>query len=84
MGYTAYALATFLPRSESENAELTLDIESENVWEATSDWNEDDVEAVMEEEVVLPTFKGEGEGVAKVKGMERKIWRRANGSVVGR
>ncbi|KAG9312340.1 hypothetical protein JVU11DRAFT_7656 [Chiua virens] len=49
VGYTAYALASFLPLSEGENAELALDIEFENEWEATSDWNEDDIEAVMEE-----------------------------------
>jgi CTD kinase subunit gamma len=29
--------------------ELTIDIEFENGWEATSDWNEDDDEAVAEE-----------------------------------
>ncbi|KAF8138931.1 CTD kinase subunit gamma CTK3-domain-containing protein [Boletus edulis] len=49
IGYTAYALASFLPLSESENATLALDIEFENEWDATSDWNEDDEEAVMEE-----------------------------------
>ena len=48
VGYTAYALATFLPPNESENADLVLDIKIENEWEATSDWNEDDVEAVTE------------------------------------
>ncbi|KAF8418630.1 CTD kinase subunit gamma CTK3-domain-containing protein, partial [Boletus edulis BED1] len=48
-GYTAYALASFLPLSESENATLALDIEFENEWDATSDWNEDDEEVVMEE-----------------------------------
>ncbi|KAH0828936.1 hypothetical protein J3R83DRAFT_2360 [Lanmaoa asiatica] len=36
-GYTAYMLATFLPLSEGENAELVLDIELENEGEATSD-----------------------------------------------
>jgi len=29
--------------------ELTMDIEFENEWETTSDWNEDDEEAVVEE-----------------------------------
>jgi CTD kinase subunit gamma len=29
--------------------ELTIDIEFENEWETTSDWNEDDDEAVLEE-----------------------------------
>jgi hypothetical protein len=29
--------------------ELTIDIEFENEWETTSDWNEDDDEAALEE-----------------------------------
>lgn len=63
VGYTAYALASFLPLSESENAELALDIEFENEWEATSDWNEDDVEAVIEErELCYPHLRRRGEG----------------------
>ncbi|KAH7929564.1 hypothetical protein BV22DRAFT_1029421 [Leucogyrophana mollusca] len=41
------SLATFLPLTDAE--ELTLDIEFENEWDATSDWNEDDVEAALEE-----------------------------------
>ena len=69
MGYTAYALATFLPLSESENAELALDIEFENEWEATSDWNEDDVEAVMEErELCYPHLRRRGEGEGQDQG----------------
>ena len=68
VGYTAYALATFLPLSESENAELALDIEFENEWEATSDWNEDDVEAVMEErELCYPHLRRQGEGQENVE-----------------
>ena len=56
--HSAYALASFLPLSEGENAELALDIEFENEWEATSDWNEDDVEAVMEErELCFPHLR---------------------------
>lgn len=56
--YGAYALTSFLPLSEGENAELALDIEFENEWEATSDWNEDDVEAVMEErELCFPHLR---------------------------
>ena len=56
--HSAYALATFLPLSEGENGELALDIEFENEWEATSDWNEDDVEAVMEEsELCFPHLR---------------------------
>ncbi|KAF8546340.1 hypothetical protein OG21DRAFT_1518210 [Imleria badia] len=63
LGYTAYALASFLPLSEGENAELALDIEFENEWEATSDWNEDDVEAAVEErELCYPHLRRRGEG----------------------
>ena len=63
VGYGAYALASFLPLSEGENAELALDIEFENEWEATSDWNEDDVEAVVEErELCYPHLRRRGEG----------------------
>ncbi|KAH0835808.1 CTD kinase subunit gamma CTK3-domain-containing protein [Lanmaoa asiatica] len=74
-GYMAYALAAFLPLSEGENAELALDIEFENEWEATSDWNEDDVEAVMEERVLCYPHsrrRGEGErqGKCQVQGEE--------------
>ncbi|KAL4081733.1 hypothetical protein V8B97DRAFT_2020384 [Scleroderma yunnanense] len=47
--YNPYGLASFLPLSDTENAEVALDIEFENDWEATSDWNEDDVEAIVEE-----------------------------------
>lgn len=54
-------LATFLPLDNSNSREdypgsswapgeeLTIDIEFENEWETTSDWNEDDEEAVLEE-----------------------------------
>lgn len=47
-------LASFLPmggtRTEDEgNEELPIDIEFENEWETTSDWNEDDDEAAGEE-----------------------------------
>jgi CTD kinase subunit gamma len=40
--------------------ESALDIEFENEWETTSDWNEDDVEVVTEESELC--FPGEGEG----------------------
>ena len=43
----AYSLTTFLPLSR--NAELGLNIVFENEWEATNDWNEGDLEVVMEE-----------------------------------
>jgi CTD kinase subunit gamma len=50
-----------LPLSDTENAELALDIEFENEWEATSDWNEDDVEATAEErELCHPHLKRKG------------------------
>jgi len=44
-------LACFYPLTEPGEGqeELALDIEFENEWEATSDWNEDDEEAVGEE-----------------------------------
>ncbi|EIN06627.1 hypothetical protein PUNSTDRAFT_72264 [Punctularia strigosozonata HHB-11173 SS5] len=56
-------LASFLPLDEHDegwrpNEELTLDIEFENEWETTSDWNEDDDEAVSEEtELCFPDQK---------------------------
>jgi len=40
--------AGFLPLREYDNPELALDIEFENEWGGTSDWNEEDVEAVLE------------------------------------
>ena len=47
-------LASFLPLTDDGDGEeeLTLDIEFENDWETTSDWNEDDDEAAMEENVL--------------------------------
>jgi CTD kinase subunit gamma len=39
--------------------ELTIDIEFENEWETTSDWNEDDEEAAVEEADLC--FPPEGE-----------------------
>jgi len=39
-------LASFMPLTDEE---LTIDIEFENEWETTSDWNEDDDEAAAEE-----------------------------------
>ena len=44
-------LASFLPLTDDGDGEeeLTLDIEFENDWETTSDWNEDDDEAALEE-----------------------------------
>ncbi|PVF93554.1 hypothetical protein CPB86DRAFT_790007 [Serendipita vermifera] len=34
---------------EQEMPQLAIDIEFENAWETTSDWNEDDIDAVFEE-----------------------------------
>ncbi|EMD32892.1 hypothetical protein CERSUDRAFT_57744 [Gelatoporia subvermispora B] len=47
----ATQLAAFLPLTDDGDGEeeLTLDIEFENDWETTSDWNEDDDDAVVEE-----------------------------------
>ena len=55
-------LASFLPLTDDGDGagELTLDIEFENEWEATSDWNEDDEEAVAEENELC--FSGTGGG----------------------
>ncbi|KAI0800451.1 CTD kinase subunit gamma CTK3-domain-containing protein [Fomes fomentarius] len=55
-------LASFLPLTDYGDGagELTMDIEFDNEWEATSDWNEDDEEAVAEENALC--FPGEGQG----------------------
>lgn len=46
----ASQLASFYPLAEAEGQEeMPLDIEFENEWETTSDWNEDDDEAIAEE-----------------------------------
>lgn len=37
------------PSTEAEAPQLAIDIEFENAWETTSDWNEDDVDAIYEE-----------------------------------
>ncbi|KAF8836604.1 hypothetical protein BDN67DRAFT_973935 [Paxillus ammoniavirescens] len=61
--YSPYGLASFHPLSDTENTELALDIEFENEWEATSDWNEDDVEAVVEErELCYPHLRKRADG----------------------
>ena len=55
-------LASFLPLTDSGDGEgeLAIDIEFENEWETTSDWNEDDEEAAAEESELC--FPAEGEG----------------------
>lgn len=54
-------LASFMPMTDDGDGEeeLTIDIEFENEWETTSDWNEDDDDAVGEENDLC--FPGEGE-----------------------
>ncbi|TFY71244.1 hypothetical protein EVG20_g1769 [Dentipellis fragilis] len=53
-------LASFLPLENPDGeGELTIDIEFDNEWETTSDWNEDDDDAVGEENELC--FPGEGE-----------------------
>ncbi|KAG6864936.1 hypothetical protein C0991_006287 [Blastosporella zonata] len=55
-------LASFMPLTDPRDGaqELTIDIEFENEWETTSEWNEDDVEAATEETELC--FPAEGEG----------------------
>ncbi|KAI1784407.1 CTD kinase subunit gamma CTK3-domain-containing protein [Ganoderma leucocontextum] len=59
-------LVSFLPLTDDSDGvgELTLDIEFDNEWETTSDWNEDDDEAVAEENTVCFPPHGEGDGEA--------------------
>ena len=47
-------LAAFLPLADDGDGEqeLTLDIEFDNDWETTSDWNEDDDDAAEEENLL--------------------------------
>ena len=59
-------LASFLPLTDDADGagELTMDIEFENEWEATSDWNEDDDDAVAEENALcFPREAGEDEAM---------------------
>jgi len=60
--YRALPLACFLPLTESSDREreLPIDIEFDNEWETTSDWNEDDDEAAAEESDLC--FRAPGEG----------------------
>lgn len=54
-------LASFLPLTDDGDGdeELTLDIEFENDWETTSDWNEDDDDAALDEnELCFPRNPG--------------------------
>lgn len=49
--YLPPQLASFMPLTDDGDGEeeLAIDIEFENEWETTSDWNEDDDDAVREE-----------------------------------
>ncbi|KAF5374659.1 hypothetical protein D9615_008941 [Tricholomella constricta] len=60
--HQAPPLASFMPLTNPGDGaqELTIDIEFENEWETTSDWNEDDVDAATEEAELC--FPAEGEG----------------------
>ena len=40
------------PSNGMPGSELALDIEFDNEWETTSDWNEDDEEAITEENIL--------------------------------
>ena len=50
----ASQLASFMPETDANNGstESTLDIEFDNDWEATSDWNSDDDEAINAENLL--------------------------------
>ena len=51
-------LASFYSLTEAIGGqeELAMDIEFENEWETTSDWNEDDDEAIYEEAQLASNF----------------------------
>ena len=54
-------LACFYSLTEAigDQEELAMDIEFENEWETTSDWNEDDDEAIGEEaQLAFPDYDG--------------------------
>lgn len=48
-GPTAESQASHPGAKDSEPSQLAIDIEFENAWETTSDWNEDDIDATFEE-----------------------------------
>nr|GAT50612.1 predicted protein [Mycena chlorophos] len=54
-------LLAFMPLSgDNDNEVLEIDVEFENDWETTSDWNEDDDEACVEESNCCFPMEGEG------------------------
>jgi CTD kinase subunit gamma len=54
-------MLSFLPLAgENDDEVLAVDVEFENDWETTSDWNEDDDEAAQDESDLC--FPAEGEG----------------------
>jgi CTD kinase subunit gamma len=60
--YLPAQLTSFMPLTDEGDGdeELTIDIEFDNEWETTSDWNEDDDDAAREE--IELCFPSEGEG----------------------
>ena len=46
---TAESQASHAMAKDIEPSQLAIDIEFENAWETTSDWNEDDVDAIFDE-----------------------------------
>jgi len=61
--YLPPQFASFMPLTDDGDGEeeLTVDIEFENEWETTSDWNEDDDDAVREENDLCFIGPGAGE-----------------------
>lgn len=71
-------LATFAPDTALDGggapeSELSLDIEFDNEWETTSDWNEDDDEAVAEENLLCYPNVGTRLGLADEKAVATAI-----------
>ena len=60
VSFVPLGLASFLPLDGKPNESLPIDVEFENDWETTSDWNEDDDEAAIEQSELC--FPAEGEG----------------------
>lgn len=63
--YLPPQLASFMPLTDDGDGqeELTIDIEFENEWETTSDWNEDDDDAAREENMLC--FAGAASGASQ-------------------
>lgn len=64
-------LASFYPLEAGE--ELPLDIEFENEWETTSDWNDDDQEAIEEEgHLAFPSSESEDDDLPTLPSKRQK------------